>query len=87
MGFLPGHGLNNGVGQRRETSSIEGTVPFDGACSWELRFDETPTSPESATANSLGQFGGILLTFFVFADELNNSTENDATHLYAQHSE
>jgi hypothetical protein len=67
VGFLLGHGLNNGVGQRRKTSSIEGTVPFDIARSGELRFDGTLTSPESATKivwGDWGQFGGILLVLW-----------------------
>jgi hypothetical protein len=57
------------------------------ACrSRELRFDEIPTSPESDTANSLGRFGAVwgnLTGVFNLNWRIENSAENNATHLYA----
>jgi len=54
VGFLLGHGLNNGVSQRRKTSSI----------AMRLAVLENPAlrefPPESATANSLGRFGAAI---------------------------
>ena len=61
VGFLLGHGLNNGAGQRRKTSSIEGTVPFDVA-----------TTPQGSVLVSLLGFGAWLLSRFGLKDFWGN---------------